>query len=230
MSNFPIAIVVALLPGILATLTIKKLTLSGNWDNFKIGLYTVVYSGIVYALYFLMIDLIWDEREFADSSIDGLISNIKVLDVVLSSLLSLIVGIAVSAASNHKILFTVVNFLKITKKFGDEDLYYDFLRNDDNNEVYVKDIENNVVYHGVVTGYSQGKETRELELSNVDVYSYEDSKFFYQLRSMYIAQGIGERFQIEVSHPIETIDDLTEREKTDTTSVSDSEPKQTPRP
>ena len=208
-SDFPIAIVMALLPGILATLTIKKLTLSGSWDNFKVGLYTIVYSGLIYSMYFMVRSWLPGGRKFGDGSIDDLIGSLTVMDVLLSSLLSLVIGFAVAAASNHKLLFRVANRLKITKKFGDEDLYYDFMRDEQNSEIYISDLERNMTYHGYVTGYSQSKESKELELCDVDVYSYNKAKLSYSLKGLYLTLGIGDRFLIEVPYPITPVEDAT---------------------
>ncbi|WP_116109376.1 hypothetical protein [Lewinella sp. IMCC34191] len=211
-SNFPIAVVIALLPGILATITIKKLTLSGSWDNFKVGLYTVVYSGVVYAAYFSVLNIIEGSSTMATSSIDEMVANIKAIDIVLASIISVVIGIFVAYASNQKFLFKFAQKIGITNKFGDEDLYYEFMRNDINAEVYIKDIDNNLTYHGYVTGYSQSKEARELELVDVIVYSYNDSIEAYRLKSFYLAIGIGDRFMIEVPNNLVNYDS-TKREE-----------------
>ena len=55
------------------------------------------------------------------------------------------------------------------------------------NYVYIRQIKNNLTYHGFVESYSENEVVSEVALSNVKVYSYSDSELLYEVDRIYIS-------------------------------------------
>lgn len=190
LSNIALELIVILLPGIIATLITKNLTITKNWDPFKFSIYTILFSGVTYLLLQGVINVfLWVKSKIEGSIFEANIlsiwSNIEgnrivpYREVIFACLLSIFVGLIASAFIRKKILYKIAKFFKVSYKFGDENLFYDFMRKDKTNAIYLKDIKNNIIYHGYVDYYSESDTIRELVLRDVDVYSYKDSKFYF---------------------------------------------------
>ncbi|HEX4300312.1 MAG TPA: hypothetical protein VH327_05520, partial [Gammaproteobacteria bacterium] len=94
----------------------------------------------------------------------------------------------------HKIFHRIALRFNISNKYGDENLYSFFLQN--RNWLYVRDIENNLTYEGLLVSYSENDLIQEIVLSQVTVYSYKDSEKYYSVPSVYLSKAIG-KFNIE---------------------------------
>lgn len=62
-----------------------------------------------------------------------------------------------------------------------------FLSLDDVQDVYIRDIRNNLTYHGVLVSYAETIETKEVVLRDAHVYRYQDSEFLYQIDHLYLS-------------------------------------------
>ncbi len=62
-------------------------------------------------------------------------------------------------------------------KNGSENLFSNFLSQPDTSWVYVRDIENNLIYEGVVLSYSENDTIQEVLLSDVRIFHSEDGVF-----------------------------------------------------
>ncbi len=219
------------MPGIIATLLIKNLTVAKGWDSFKFSIYTILFSGITYLLLQFVINLIlWIISNFRDNEFyistlkiwDNLTeeSTIPYLEVVYACLLSIIVGLFVSFLIRKKVLYIVAKYLRVSYKFGDENLFYHFMRSDRTSAIYLKDIENNLIYHGFIDYYSESDVIREILLKDVDVYSYIDSKWYYKVPCVYLSQSINKNWLIELPNINTESDELNKNGKETTPSKS----------
>lgn len=206
MNQLVITIIVILLPGILAAVIFDKITTHSKWGSFKFGLYSLVLGIFCYSslqLLYLMMDIyskltmpdqwswlsIWN---YALTSKDEL----KATEIFYSSLLSLPVALLASYTINQKLINKLARTLKVSQKFGDENLYSYYLNSKDVNWVYVRDEDQKITYQGMIFSFSEAETYQELVLSEVSVYRTEDSKFLYELPSIYLCRAIG-KFTIE---------------------------------
>lgn len=88
--------------------------------------------------------------------------------------------IIATGLDHYKLINLFGKWIKLTNKYGDENLYSYFLNAKDVDEVYVRDI-NNLTYHGLIDSYSENDEIKEIVLVDVVVYDYETSKELYLL-------------------------------------------------
>jgi len=208
-SNIAFRLIVILMPGIIATLIIKNLTFEKKWDSFKFSVNTLLFSGITYISLQLIIN-IWQTIISALRNMTHSTESLKVWgelfkdksvipfdEVFLASVLSIIVGLISTAIINKKLIFVLAQKMKISNKFGDENLYYEFMRSDTLHDIYLKDYENNITYHGYIEYYSESESIREIVLSDVDVYSCDESKFYYQTPIIFFSKKIDSSWTIE---------------------------------
>lgn len=208
-SNLALNLIIILMPGIISTLIIQALTVKRNWDSFKFSIYTLLFSGLSYLilqLLYLLIGLagkvnngiynpyylnIWNKFSQDDK-------QIPFNEVIWASLIGIIVGFIGALFIQKKIINKIANKLGISYKFGEESLFYEFLEQKDVKCVYFRDITNGFTYHGYIQYYSESEHVREIVLSDVDVYSYDDSTFLYNSPKVFISKPIGEKLLIEL--------------------------------
>jgi len=197
-------LVIILIPGIFATQIVKNVTIDKKWDSFKFSIYSLLFGFFCYLLLewiYNLLDLkslgasnyhltIWETSVKEDSII-------PFQEVLYASIISIIIGVIASWIRTNRIIFKIAQFLKITRKFGEGDLYYEYLRQENLNLVYVHEIGRELTFSGYVNYYSQTDKIKELVLKNVEVFNYVTSEHLYDLDSIYFSWGLEETVLIE---------------------------------
>ena len=207
MNQLVVSIIIILFPGIIAAVISDKITVHAKWNSFKFALYSIVLGILSYTsvqLLFYVFDLVgWcSTRTINWSHLDvwnGVVNEnptISPWEVVMATSFSGPVAFAASAIINRKYLNKFAQFLKVSTKYGDENLYSYYLNAKEIEWVYIRDVEKNLTYQGSVVSYSENDHIQEIVLSNVTVFRYEDSAELYSVPSIYLAKEIG-KFTIE---------------------------------
>jgi hypothetical protein len=129
--------------------------------------------------------------------IDATLPSIPLKEVFFASIISPLIAFSASAIINFKLLNKLAQILKVSFKFGDENLFSFFLNSEEVDWVYVRDREGELTYLGRVISYSECDSIQEIVLSDVSVYEYETSKHVYDLSLIYLSKQLGS-FVIEV--------------------------------
>tara|TARA_R110002050_G_scaffold57423_2_gene128849 strand:- start:9310 stop:9957 length:648 start_codon:yes stop_codon:yes gene_type:complete len=206
-----------MLPGIIAAVIADKLVSHDKWSSFKFGLYAFMLGVSSYALlqvitwFYNIVTYLWSCCLFNwDFSLQihwSLLStwtaavsqtpSIVPLELILAIPFSFIVALIASWTINHKVFNKIARKLSISNKYGDENLYSYFLNAQGIDWVYIRDMEANLTYQGRVASYSETDTMQELVLSEVSVFSYQDSDHLYDVPSIYLIKEMG-KFVIEV--------------------------------
>jgi hypothetical protein len=124
--------------------------------------------------------------------------SIDFWEILKVSLLSIATGYLVTALINHKILNKIAKFLRVSKKFGDLDVW-SFIMNSKNIEwVIIRDIEVNLMYEGWVELFSDSTEEDELLLRDVRVFENSSGRELYQTPGLYLPR---KREKITIEFP-----------------------------
>ena len=99
------------------------------------------------------------------------------------------VGLISTGIDHYKLINRFGKWIKLSNKYGDENLYSYFLNAKEVEEVYVRDVENKLTYHGFVNSFSETDEIKELVLLDVVVYDYETSQKLYSLDKIYLSKS-----------------------------------------
>jgi predicted membrane protein len=117
-------------------------------------------------------------------------SAVHFKEVFYASIAAIILAYISAFIENKKIIIKVANCLGVSTKFGEETLYTYFLSADIIQDVYVRDIKNNLTYHGVLNSYSESSTAKEMTLIDARVYRYQDSELLYKIDHLYLCLPI----------------------------------------
>lgn len=187
-SELTLKLIIILIPGAIATRIYQKVTIHDKWTSFQFIANSILFGSFSYLITELFIDLIYkDERLF--TFWNDLPGNEIPYDIVLKACgFSVLIGLTVSAIDHYKILNRFAKKIKITNKYGDENLYSYFLNASNVNEIYLRDIENNTTYHGIIESFSETENNCEIVLWDVAVYVDEPHSYDYEVDKVYISR------------------------------------------
>lgn len=226
MNSLAVTLAVIMLPGILAAVIADKLVSHDKWSSFKFGLYAFVLGVCSYVLLQGIIWLydisayVWAcclfSWDFSSPVPWVFLSTWRVptelkpsiahLELIGALPCSFIIAFIASWTINHKIINKVARKLGISNKYGDENLYSYFLNAKGIDWVYIRDREANLTYQGRIVSYSETETMQELVLSDVSIYSYQDSEHLYDVPSIYLIKEMG-KFVIEVT-PFDLLEEI----------------------
>lgn len=123
-------------------------------------------------------------------------TNIYPREIIFASICAILNALWISFLINYKCMTKFAQKMRISKKYGDENLFTFYLESNEVVWVYIRDKENNLTYKGKVLSFSENDRIQEVVLEAVSVYRYEDSEFLYDISSVYLTKEQG-KFVIE---------------------------------
>ncbi len=203
MNEIAIAVGVILFPGIIATIIADHIVVHVRpWGTLKYGLYSFVLGVSCYValqffvwLYLLLPESIQLGKLSAPLSIWNVISDtktpIRLAEVGLATGFSIPIAFLVSWIVNNKILINIAKYLRVSTKYGDENLYSFYLNSSEVDWVYIRDIERNLTYQGKVQSFSENNTIQEIVLTDATIFGYEDSEQYYTVPNLYLCREHG---------------------------------------
>ena len=210
MNELAITVAVILFPGLIATILADALIVHTKpWDSFRYSVYSFTFGVLSYVglqiivwifgwLNFLNVTFLpslagkLDIWNFANP--DKRI--VDVTEVIAALLVGICASIVTVAIINTKVVIRAANKTRISRKYGDENLFSYFLNSDAVQWVYVRDIDNNITYKGKVNSFSESENVQELVLDDVTIYDYDSSEERYSVPTVYLSKSFG-KFIIE---------------------------------
>lgn len=197
-SELTIRLLLIFFPGILASLIIDSLTVHRGREfnmfilnSFILGLTSYFILYIIVSINNLLVQMMgliptW-EINFLNSLIDKS-SNINIKEVIAASIIAIFLAFVVSTAINYKILHRFSKRLKITKKFGQLDVWSYVFDSPDIGWIIVRDLENDLMYQGWVEAFSDTFANNEIFIREVIVYRNSTSEELYFMEGVYITK------------------------------------------
>ncbi|UOY06563.1 hypothetical protein L0P88_21900 [Muricauda sp. SCSIO 64092] len=188
-SELTLKLILLLIPGSIACIIYERLTIHKRWTSFKFITNAILFGGISYLLAQVIFNICG-----GDSTFDSFWENLPTKEIPFSailkaSLIAIFVGLASTAIDHYKLINRFGKWLRLTNKYGDENLYSYFLNAKDVEEIYVRDIENDLTYHGLIDSFSENEEIKELVLRDVVVYRYKNSEQLYEIDKLYLSKS-----------------------------------------
>ncbi|MGB3343653.1 MAG: hypothetical protein WBA61_07060 [Aequorivita sp.] len=192
MSELTIKLIIILIPGAIATLIFGKLILHKEWSSFRFVLYSILFGIISYLFLQLIINgfNLFCFVDLHDLTIWNNLNNATLIpyqEVGFASIVSILIALIASMIENRKVINRVAGFFGISAKYGDENLYSMFLNSKNVQFIYLRDIKNQLTYHGWVKSFSENDIVSEIRLADVAIYNYSDSKFLYEVSEIYLS-------------------------------------------
>jgi hypothetical protein len=209
MNQLSIILFILILPGILATIIVERLTIHKRINSFFFILYSILLGLLSYVLlqifkhiFTFLKSLIYNKNiSFSFLHVWEVISNsnsynVNLSEVAWATIVAVILGFIVSAIIHHKIVNKIAKKLSVSSKYGDENLFYYFLNSPEIDWIYIRDKERELIYQGRVESYSENEKIHEIVLTDVIVYSYYNQDKLYTTPTIYICKDLG-KLQIE---------------------------------
>jgi hypothetical protein len=196
-SELMIRLIVLLIPGVIAALIIETLTVHKAWDKFRFMVYAILLGFASYALLQLVLGIIWFTCrllafDFTYTKLGSWASlfnakdPIDVIEVMLACGASVILGGGLSAIIQYKVTHRIARWLRISDKYGDENLFSFFLNAKEVTWICIRMPSKNLTYEGWRESFSETDKIREIVLRDVRVYRYEDSALLYEVPAIYL--------------------------------------------
>lgn len=191
-SELTIKLIIILIPGAIASKIYQRLTVKNKFPPFELLVNSVILGGLSYLITAFIVDFCNNSNTLIEFWHNLPSKKIPYKDVLLACITSVFLGMIISAIDNYKVLNKFAKLIKVTKKYGDENLFLYFLNADNVNEVYVRDKNSGFTYHGLIDSYSENNNYHEIVLRQVMVYDYETSVSLYELDKIYICKNKNE--------------------------------------
>lgn len=188
-SELTLKLILLLIPGSIACVIYERLTIHKQWNSFKFVTNAILFGGVSYLLAQVVFNICGNDASFTSFWENLPTKEIPYRAIIKASLLSIVVGLCSTGMDHYKVVNRFGKWLRLTNKYGDENLYSYFLNAKGVEEVYVRDIENNLTYHGLINSFSENDDIKELVLIDVVVYEYETSKKLYELDKIYLSKS-----------------------------------------
>jgi len=187
-SALALKLILILIPGGLATLILEKLTTYLKWEAFKFIINSILLGGSSYLLSDLVFYSFYS-KDIQNFWITFTSNNIPFWEIIRATGMAIIIGFLAAWMENYKIITRIARKCKIADKYGEENLYSYFLNSKEVTEVYVRDIANNLTFHGTIDSFSENEQISEITLRNVKVYRYTDSAFLYDMPKVFLSRA-----------------------------------------
>jgi len=187
-SELTLKLIIILTPGAIASIIFEKLTIHKKWTSFQFIANSILFGGISYLLAQLIFYSFGQDQNLTHFWSNLPSKEIPFNAVIKAILASIVIGFICAGIDNLKIINRIGKSLKLTTKYGDENLYSYFLNANNVNEVYIRDINNNITYHGIISSFAENTEFKEIVLQDVKVYDYTSSQFMYELDKIYLSR------------------------------------------
>lgn len=192
MSELTVKLIILLLPGAISTLIFGKLILHKEWDSFKFVLYSILFGAFSFLILQILLNIL---NLVSDAFIENLSiwntltdsQKIPYAEIGYSTGISIILAFVISRVENKKVISKIAKKLGISNKYGDENLFSRFLNSPNTDYVYVRDIKNNLTYHGWVKSFSESENVSEIRLCEVTVYTYVGCELIYEVPEVYLS-------------------------------------------
>lgn len=199
MSELTLKLIIILIPGALAVFIYNRLTTHKEWSPFIFTANAVLLGFFSYLCLQLFVNIPTFITNITGKGASvpykllqtfNLITDSKAIpyrEVFYSCIFSIVLAYFTSYMNQRRWVNRIAQYLNVSWKYGDENLYSHFLEAHDTHIVYVRNPKQNLTYRGHVRSFSETETVSEIVLTNVTVYRYEDSEILYDLEKIYLS-------------------------------------------
>jgi hypothetical protein len=193
LSEFVFKLLLLFLPGIVCSCIVDAFTNHKERTQFQFGVNSFVYGLISYGAFWLIINMFGCVFSIDPGSFNflqyfqGEPQEISFHEIFYVCIVSVVLGALVTFIHTHKLHFRFFRFLKITKKFGELDVWGYLMNSEDVSWITVRDIPNNLMYDGWIQAFSDNSKEAEVLLGDVRVYSNDTGVLLYSVSSQYLS-------------------------------------------
>ncbi len=186
-SDFTLRIILIFLPGLIAYIIVEQLTEHKEVKPYRFFINSFMLGFFCYLLYYpiSLAPFLKLKFSFIKSLLDSK-SPLNIEEILFATLLSIPLGFLFSTFLNKKILHRIAKKLKVSKKFGDLDVWSYIMNSQAPEWVIIRDLENDLMYEGWVQAFSDSTEKDELFLRDVKVFTNKFAQELYGVPGLYL--------------------------------------------
>lgn len=189
MNDLFITIIVAFLPGVIATFIFNLLTVQKQKDRIFYFAEVFIFGFLAYLIYAVYVSIFISSPDpiFIFDIINRSSHEVNFNQLGIVTLISFFLGILFTYLFNYKVAFRIAHFLKMTKRFGDLDVWAYTMNSPDIDWVTVRDKSNDLTYTGWINAFSDTYDTAELLLKDVTVFNSSTGDEIYKVGAKYLS-------------------------------------------
>lgn len=212
LTEFALRLMLLFFPGIICFYIIETLTVHRERPTHEVLLRCFIYgifSYLAYAGVLALLNCSWCERT-ASYDFPDQVSILKssfnqnatpnISEIFLTTVIATILGLLFSCAIAHKWPNDFGQWTKISKKFGDPNVWSRTFNSGTAQWATIRDLENGQMYAGYVEAFSDVEDVAELLLSHVIVYNEHTGEELYQADHMYLSRR-RDNLTVEIPNP-----------------------------
>ena len=197
LSEFAFRILLLFVPGLVCAFIVDSQTVHEPRQPHSFFLLAFIYGVISYIIYAVACHILrFDSSGLQELDAiflkltDGKEENVNDFSFIIvawTTLLSFILAVLIIVLSQYKIINRLLRLLRITKQFGELDVWGFALNLKEVDYVTVRDVVNDLVYDGWVQAFSDDATNAQLLLRDVSVYRNESGIKLYQCGAIYLS-------------------------------------------
>ena len=189
-SEFAFNLLLIFFPGIICTYMVDIFTNHKERTQFQFTINAFLLGFGSYLLYAAIVYLCAPDKinsiNFLHALSEGK-AKISIKEIAQVCVVSFVLAVAIIVINTHKLHFRLFQFLNITKKFGEQDVWGLLMNSPKTDWVTVRDNENNIMYDGSVKAFSDNSKEAELLLENVSIYKNDTGSHLYDVDAQYLS-------------------------------------------
>jgi hypothetical protein len=189
-----------LLPGVVSTLMLRQISSSRKDGIFEFiiqsalfGIATFLLMEFGYSLFNIIKAVLLKNHKLEFGLNLSIWENIfdnsskyNKVEILISYILSIPLGVFYGFLLNKKLINKLFQKLRITKRYGDNDVWSFFLNSPTTQWILVRDKSTNLTYFGKIRAYSDSAEKREILLNDVKVYTSNTWQHLYDSETVFL--------------------------------------------
>jgi len=181
-TDFGLRLILLFLPGIICASLVDALTTHPQRTQFQFTLRALILGVASYGVLALFRPGISFFVALSDQKVVP-----SLVEAGCASAVALGMAVALTYIANYKIHFRVAHLVRLTRRFGDQDVWSYLFNSLDVEWVTIRDHKRNLVYDGRVRFFSEADKPAELYLQDVKVYDNASGEYLYDVAGMYVS-------------------------------------------
>jgi len=215
LTEFTLRIILLFLPGIISFIIIDNLTIHKEIKVHQILIHSLLLGFLSYSFYYLTLQIInvCIAVDFGFAFSEILLNKDAKLDfaeLAVVTGISVLVGFLFSFLINYKVLYRIAHSLKISRKFGDSDVWSYIMNSKASEWIIIRDNQLDLMYEGWIQAFSEGSEKDELFLRDVKVFVNSSGDELYEIPGLYLPR---KRENLAIEFPLFEFSKFKERPK-----------------
>jgi len=182
LTEFGLRLVLLFIPGIICAGLIDTLTTHRQTTQFRFTLRALIWGVVSYGFLSLFKPDLSFFNALSDTSV-----NPSIPEAAIATGVAVVLALTTTYIVTHKLHFRIAQKLRLTRRYGDQDIWGYLFNSTDVDWAVVRDHKRKLVYDGFVKLFSDDSKNAELYMTDVRVYDNASGDHLYDVPGMYLS-------------------------------------------